>query len=747
MLQRAKALICPRGPVPTISQSIATNLLGAGGSPEARTGPLAAFFAPCVPLVPVSCVMLRAEGSLPPEDPGGSFPSCSFRSPPAAFSFLFLPRFFGRPPPGCGAARRSFCLSARFRSKCRRLKKFLCLRFPAGTRRAGSTTPKVTLRMRSDMLKPAAPNAPPTNGSGNCRQRKRACNFAHARRPHAARAPAQWSDGRTAHALWAPSGRLRMRGGAAGTRRGRAVTSQRDITAMAGAPRPSLHWEQQRAANIVRLLSLYRPLLDSYIIDFFTEGLWAKLPPAWQAALEVADPPQLAAMLLGTGGMVGQGAVWPLSLLAFTTAVHALSFPRGQLGGASRPPCQSPHLHPLLRRHVKPKKQHEIWRLGKVLQRLSQATGCERVVDVGAGQGHLTRFLAFSLGLSVTAVEGDGRLVSLAEHFDQELLRELGKAQARADSRRLPHSQHHPNTDPTDPASLCPRCPQHVAGWLDPQAPGQEFLLAPTPGPALAARNPLAWPVDSEQVLLTGLHACGDLSVALLRHFVCSPQVAAVTSAACCYMKLSTCPEPTASSLPGYPLSAWVAGLPGHTLSYRAREAACHAVEEYTERLRRDSECLRIHCYRAVLETLIQAADPSKKHLGVQTVKKAHTLSFPEYARLGLTLVGLDSAAVPLDSESVCAMLCQQHKVVAFFSLVLLLAPLVETLILLDRILYLREQGFQCALVPLFNPRFSPRNLVLVAARVPLDAVLSGLDKDIHEDEDMVRGGGGQGQG
>uniref|UniRef100_A0A803XLS6 Uncharacterized protein n=1 Tax=Meleagris gallopavo TaxID=9103 RepID=A0A803XLS6_MELGA len=136
--------------------------------------------------------------------------------------------------------------------------------------------------------------------------------------------------------------------------------------------------------------------------------------------------------------MVGQGTVWPLSLLAFTTAVHALSFPRGQLGDAPRPPCQSPHLHPLLRRHVKPKKQHEIWRLGK---------------------GHLSRFLAFSLGLSITAVEGDGRLVSLAEHFDQELLRELGKAQARGDSRRLQPSQHHPNTarDPTDPASLCPR--------------------------------------------------------------------------------------------------------------------------------------------------------------------------------------------------------------------------------------------------------------------------------------------------
>lgn len=44
--------------------------------------------------------------------------------------------------------------------------------------------------------------------------------------------------------------------------------------------------------------------------------------------------------------------------------------------------------------------------------------------------------------------------------------------------------------------------------------------------------------------------------------------------------------------------------------------------------------------------------------------------------------------------------------------------------------------------MPLFNPRFSPRNLVLVAARTPLAAVLAGLDKDSEdgdssEDEDL----------
>lgn len=47
-------------------------------------------------------------------------------------------------------------------------------------------------------------------------------------------------------------------------------------------------------------------------------------------------------------------------------------------------------------------------------------------------------------------------------------------------------------------------------------------------------------------------------------------------------------------------------------------------------------------------------------------------------------------------------MLAQQQNVVAFFSLAVLLAPLVETLILLDRMIYLQEQG-EC-LGPTYPP-------------------------------------------
>lgn len=143
--------------------------------------------------------------------------------------------------------------------------------------------------------------------------------------------------------------------------------------------------------------------------------------------------------------------------------------------------------------------------------------------------------------------------------------------------------------------------------------------------------------------VLTGLHACGDLSTTLLRHFVRCPHVRGITSVACCYMKITTRENPVPpgvvegptppSPAPaefGYPMSSWVRGLPGHPLSYKAREAACHAIEDYVRRLREDSRLLRSHCYRATLEAFVRKVRPDLRRAGIQTIKKAHLLPFQE---------------------------------------------------------------------------------------------------------------------
>ena len=56
--------------------------------------------------------------------------------------------------------------------------------------------------------------------------------------------------------------------------------------------------------------------------------------------------------------------------------------------------------------------------------------------------------------------------------------------------------------------------------------------------------------------------------------------------------------------------------------------------------------------------------------------------------------------------------------VVSLYSLRLCFAPVVETVMLLDRCLYLKESGVDnVSLLPIFDPTQSPRNCVIVATK------------------------------
>uniref|UniRef100_A0A8C4RGR2 Methyltransferase like 25B n=1 Tax=Erpetoichthys calabaricus TaxID=27687 RepID=A0A8C4RGR2_ERPCA len=567
----------------------------------------------------------------------------------------------------------------------------------------------------------------------------------------------------------------------------------------------SVDQQKRLTASLTKFLCMYRHLTDSYIIEFFSERLWEKLPLSWQEALSDLSSSQLADFLDGLSRS-GERSVWPLSLLAFRATAQALSFPRiphmetdlnihMEKSGKTKPAeflkncSQSSMLSHIFRKHVKPKKQHEIRRLGR---------------------GHLSRYLSFGLGLSVTGIEANRVLVSMATKFDEQLLYTLKKENLRNVKEGSAASSFQFQL----PQSL----PRHVTSWLNPRGSWEDFLMFLQPqihtdkhkssspheavqdasqahdqphicsffdeakaerdlnasGDAQGHSNnhyscmkgkTKSWQVDSsesttltdysqlpfccdtnqkllcaedkciEDFILTGLHACGDLSATLIRHFVHCPQAVGITSVACCYMKLTTHENLTPPGIyvpshvreekledaemdimVGYPMSCWVKNLPGHELSYKARETACHAKEDYIQRLRQDNTILKVHCYRAVLETIIRKMDPSLKRAGIQTVKKGHELPFTDYARVGLKRLGLP-ADLPLDLSAVEDMLAQQGKVVAYFCLVMLLAPVVETLVLLDRILYLQQEGVECSLLPLFDPHFSPRNLVLVACK------------------------------
>uniref|UniRef100_A0A4W5LRI8 Methyltransferase like 25B n=1 Tax=Hucho hucho TaxID=62062 RepID=A0A4W5LRI8_9TELE len=343
---------------------------------------------------------------------------------------------------------------------------------------------------------------------------------------------------------------------------------------------------------------------DSFIIELFSEDLWATLPTRWQQILCDLSPPQIADLLLDRLNVNrSYSCVWRLSLFAFRATAHALTFPRTPQGkqghgvGILKPEefLENKNQRSLLGHKFRKSETQEL------VKQLCDLTDCSSVVDVGSGQ---------------------------VTHLFSLVIRPRNNAPLRS--------------------VKCKKGPEPQPPW---------------------SHSPSPFPTNE-----------------------------------------------TSHSEFGYPMSSWVQGLLGHQLSYKAREGACHAIEDYVHRLREESGLLRMHCYRATLETVNREAKPELRRPGVQAIKKAHLLPFTVYARLGLPCVGLPPDLL-LDSCRVGAMLRQEGCVVVYFRLALLLAPVLETLVLLDRMVYLQEKGITSQLVPLFDPAFSPRNLVLMALK------------------------------
>ena len=82
---------------------------------------------------------------------------------------------------------------------------------------------------------------------------------------------------------------------------------------------------------------------------------------------------------------------------------------------------QHKNLQHVFRKHVKPKKQHEIARLGSLVQIVSEFRNIAQIVDVGSGVGHLSRLLAYAHNLKTVSIDAKENYVESAQIFDNNM--------------------------------------------------------------------------------------------------------------------------------------------------------------------------------------------------------------------------------------------------------------------------------------------------------------------------------------
>ncbi|XP_071040474.1 methyltransferase-like protein 25B isoform X3 [Parasteatoda tepidariorum] len=349
--------------------------------------------------------------------------------------------------------------------------------------------------------------------------------------------------------------------------------------------------------------------------------------------------------------------------------------------------CQHKKIPSFCRRHVKPKKQHEIFRIAKVTDIMLSNFNLKNIIDIGSGLGHLSRFLNLTYNFNVTTVEANHHNVSGAVALDKQAFCSLKKLKKET-----------PDT-----------LPHHVKECM-------KFTSSDACLKKVISETCFSSKSSSPEFALLGLHTCGSLAETVLKSFVDFDESKILILVGCCYMKK----EP-GSETENYPLSSFVKSLPNHELSYEAKELACHAIEMYIKRLQDNASSLKIHCYRAALEKCIVSHYPSLKHLGLRGVKHAECLAFHEYAEQALCKVDVKIPKETLLSQETVSLLSRWKEVLTFYSLRLIIAPVIETLILMDRLLYLYEKGCPCCVAPVFDPTLSPRNFVLLSVKVNKD--------------------------
>ncbi|KAK9275404.1 hypothetical protein L1049_022668 [Liquidambar formosana] len=542
---------------------------------------------------------------------------------------------------------------------------------------------------------------------------------------------------------------------------------------------------------IVHFLRPYTSLMNAHVVNFFKDRLWQAVDKEWIDCLRQEPVENL---LLIPSGVVQE--YWPSSLKEFILTLKSLVFPREQVDLQKVFPglCMT-SLNSVLSQGMNLKKKHEVEVLSAVVSSIANSVRAHTIVDVGAGQGYLAQVLSFQYELSVIAIDAcshHGKVTSgRAERIKKHYAAQMRKSQSGDRTLNVPKTVtcHVMSTDTLKALS-------------DNSLLGDDVEHEQDHEKLCGIKLPSSCNGDYEaSLVLAGLHACGDLSVTMLKSFLECKEVKAVVSIGCCYNLLSEEEGfEISGSQCGFPMSNGVKSA-SLSLGKSSRDLACQSAERWRS-LGKDAGLhnFELHAFRAAFQMVLYKYYPEVLITSPSIGRQGKTLRRQQQRRMlesslhdkdsictslaqknskmkGSTCTTIKSADLGTDDKSVSALdmddlcdgissskstrcegidsvdkyslfkkfcetgLCRlglkpledinflglwrevepfAEYIGPYWSLQAALGPLLETFVLLDRLLFLQEQGssLEAVMLPIFNPALSPRNVAIIAKKI-----------------------------
>lgn len=323
--------------------------------------------------------------------------------------------------------------------------------------------------------------------------------------------------------------------------------------------------------------------------------------------------------------------------------------------------------------YMNPKKIHEVAIMAKFIDNSLDKSQERVIIDAGSGLGYLSSWLAFNYNFKVLGI--DSR--PLNSESAENRLKKFAKKVKHLGMKSGNHKIH------------------------------TEFIDERTNFEYLAHHH---FP-DSNQPLLTltGLHTCGSLSNNCLKIFKNVPSINSLFNIGCCYNLLE--PE-------DFPMSQVVNRGLHFRLSRNARMLAAYSADRVFSNP--DVSNVAKIFYRALLEKLLEEKFGGLKISNLGPIKAS---SFEEYVNNAQIARPELFKDIQIDEET-SKKYFDDHanrwrEMLVFYLFRMSFAPVIESVILLDKVLYLLEdesdQVQNVRLVKLFDPVVSPRCYLIQA--------------------------------
>ncbi|KAH7021512.1 methyltransferase domain-containing protein [Microdochium trichocladiopsis] len=378
----------------------------------------------------------------------------------------------------------------------------------------------------------------------------------------------------------------------------------------------------------------------------------------------------------------------PESLTTWLRTMQSLSLPRSQRPGPTI------DLPPVLTGRMKTKKIAEVSTAAAYIHHVCETKNITHIIDMGSGQGYLCVSLAYLFPhLRILAIDGSET--------------QLAASRAAAASLGVPEQRI-----------------QHLRRFIE-GGGGRSSSSSSSASAASSLTEEMAAWAAGEKCMLVGLHACGNLSEHMLRFFVEAPFITCLGTVGCCYNHIvprsAACPD-------GFPISEKMRGQ-GVQLSATALMTGCQAPNNWERadlsgEKESSSDYSKRRLYRAVLEKIlfdkgIEVGGTADKR-PVWGVRKGDMDSLASFTRRAVSCLGIDGVRITDEELAAYEDRYRGHsgRIAILWTLSVMCCKIVESVIALDRYLFLTENGGEeVEVLPIFDYRISPRNLMLIACK------------------------------